>query len=106
MRHRVPRSVTPDDGEQVCAIVVELARAEGVEPVIMLDDVFAELDAKRRDHLAAFTVGAEQLLVTAAVPEDLPEGVRGRRLSVEMGTDDESGRRSFVSDDSRMTDDD
>lgn len=85
---------------------VELARAEGVEPVIMLDDVFAELDAKRRDHLAAFTVGAEQLLVTAAVPEDLPEGVRGRRLSVEMGTDDESGRRSFVSDDSRMTDDD
>jgi DNA replication and repair protein RecF len=103
---------------------VELARAEGVEPVIMLDDVFAELDARRREHLAGFTAEAEQLLVTAAVPEDLPSGVRGRRLSVEMVTDTahssqnsesadgskaEDGppaRRSVVSDDSRMTDDD
>lgn len=103
---------------------MELARAEGVEPVIMLDDVFAELDARRREHLAGFTAGAEQLLVTAAVPEDLPSGVRGRRLSVEMVADTTDGsqifesadgskaddsapaRRSIVSDDSRMTDDD
>ncbi|MFT3901498.1 MAG: DNA replication/repair protein RecF [Gordonia sp. (in: high G+C Gram-positive bacteria)] len=77
---------------------VELARADGVEPVIMLDDVFAELDARRREHLAEFTADAEQLLITAAVPEDLPAGVRGRRLSVEMTEE----RRSTVSDDSKM----
>ncbi|GED96203.1 DNA replication/repair protein RecF [Gordonia crocea] len=89
---------------------VELIRADGIEPVIMLDDVFAELDAKRREHLAAYTDGAEQLLVTAAVPEDLPVGVRGRRLAVQMETetddDGEIRRRSHVSDDSRIDDDD
>ncbi len=38
------------------------------EPVLILDDVFAELDAGRRDRLAELVAGAEQVLVTAAVP--------------------------------------
>lgn len=67
---------------------VELARAEGVEPVIMLDDVFAELDATRRRKLAEFTAGAEQLIITAAVAEDVPEGVGGRRIAVNMIEED------------------
>ncbi|GAB11731.1 DNA replication and repair protein RecF [Gordonia araii NBRC 100433] len=88
---------------------VELARADGVEPVIMLDDVFAELDARRREHLATFTAEAEQLLITAAVPEDLPAAVRGRRLSVEMREDEDGStlrRRSvLVADDKLAVDD-
>ncbi|MGV9671556.1 MULTISPECIES: DNA replication/repair protein RecF [unclassified Gordonia (in: high G+C Gram-positive bacteria)] len=63
---------------------VELTRAEGVEPVIMLDDVFAELDAARRRKLAEFTSGAEQILITAAVADDIPEGLGGRRISVDL----------------------
>lgn len=74
---------------------VELTRAEGVEPVIMLDDVFAELDAKRRAKLVEFTAGAEQLLITAAVAEDIPGEIGGRRIGVDV-VDDETGRRSEV----------
>lgn len=90
---------------------VELARADGVEPVIMLDDVFAELDARRREHLVGYTAEAEQLLVTAAVPEDLPPGVRGRRLTVEMKQDEDDAadnavsRRSLVVGDDKLDDD-
>ncbi|NED63585.1 DNA replication and repair protein RecF, partial [Streptomyces sp. SID10244] len=61
---------------------VELVRADGVEPVIMLDDVFAELDAQRRAQLVAFTESAEQLLVTAAVADDIPSAIAGRRVNV------------------------
>jgi len=50
-----------------------LLRADSEDPVLMLDDVFAELDAGRRDRLAELTVGAEQVLVTAAVPADVPQ---------------------------------
>src|SRR4051812_3078947 len=46
----------------------ELLRTDGVEPVLALDDVFAELDAGRRDRLAELVGGAAQLLVTCAVP--------------------------------------
>ncbi|AVL99168.1 DNA replication/repair protein RecF [Gordonia iterans] len=70
---------------------VDLLRADGVEPVIMLDDVFAELDAARREKLAAYTGSAEQLLITAAVGEDIPGVLAGRRVSV--GVDQEDGRR-------------
>ncbi len=49
-----------------------LLRADGEDPVLMLDDVFAELDAGRRDRLAELAAGAEQVLVTAAVPADVP----------------------------------
>ena len=71
---------------------VELVRSEGIEPVIMLDDVFAELDAARRRKLVEFTAGAEQLLITAAVAEDIPEGVGGRRIGVAV-VDEADGTR-------------
>ncbi|MDR3031834.1 MAG: DNA replication/repair protein RecF, partial [Kitasatospora sp.] len=50
----------------------ELLRSEGGEPVRVLDDVFAERDARRRDRLAELVAGGEQVLVTAAVAEDVP----------------------------------
>src|SRR5262249_23751147 len=52
----------------------ELLRADGSEPVLLLDDVFAELDATRRRALATVAESAEQVLVTAAVLEDIPAG--------------------------------
>ncbi|GAA1483139.1 DNA replication/repair protein RecF [Gordonia sinesedis] len=63
---------------------VELIRADGIEPVIMLDDVFAELDVARRRKLVEHTGGAEQLLITAAVAEDIPDEIGGRRIGVEL----------------------
>ncbi len=74
---------------------VELWRSEGTEPVIMLDDVFAELDRARRTTLAEFTAGAEQLLVTAAVAEDIPDTIGGRRVGVDLVEDNE-GRYSVA----------
>jgi DNA replication and repair protein RecF len=59
-----------------------LHRADGVEPVLILDDVFAELDESRRDRLAETAVTAEQVLITAAVPADVPETLAGRRFAV------------------------
>lgn len=73
---------------------VELVRSEGVEPVIMLDDVFAELDAARRRKLVEFTKGAEQLLITAAVAEDIPDDVGGRRIGVDVVDDPDGTRHS------------
>jgi DNA replication and repair protein RecF len=63
----------------------ELLRADGDDPVLLLDDVFAELDAGRRDRLASLVAGAEQVLVTAAVPEDVPAALRGARFFVADG---------------------
>ncbi len=63
----------------------ELLRSTGDDPVLILDDVFAELDTGRRAQLAELVSGAEQVLVTAAVPEDIPEGLRGRRFDVAEG---------------------
>lgn len=55
------------------------------EPVLILDDVFAELDTTRRDRLAAMVAKAEQVLVTAAVPQDVPEQLEGARVDVMAG---------------------
>ncbi|HET9873209.1 MAG TPA: DNA replication/repair protein RecF [Propionibacteriaceae bacterium] len=63
----------------------QLLRADGVEPVLVLDDVFAELDSTRRQRLAVSVVEAEQVLVTAAVSADVPELLRGRRFTVAAG---------------------
>jgi DNA replication and repair protein RecF len=63
----------------------ELLRSTGDDPVLILDDVFAELDAGRRSQLADLVSGAEQVLVTAAVPEDIPDSLRGRRFDVAEG---------------------
>jgi DNA replication and repair protein RecF len=54
--------------------------------VLVLDDVFAELDDHRRGRLAAMVAGAEQVLVTAAVPGDVPELLSGARVDV-MGAE-------------------
>ena len=63
----------------------DLLRAEGDDPILVLDDVFAELDAERRDQLAVLVAGAEQVLVTAAVPEDVPAALAGTRFLVAGG---------------------
>ncbi|MBM6403469.1 DNA replication/repair protein RecF [Phycicoccus sp. CSK15P-2] len=57
----------------------------GDDPVLVLDDVFAELDSGRRERLAAMVSDAEQVLVTAAVPEDVPESLTGRTVPVTLG---------------------
>lgn len=63
----------------------DLLRADGIEPVLALDDVFAELDAGRRERLAELVGGASQLLVTCAVPDDVPAALRGVRFDVAEG---------------------
>jgi DNA replication and repair protein RecF len=73
----------------------ELLRADGGEPVLLLDDVFAELDTARRQALAAVAESAEQVLVTAAVLEDIPNGWDARRVHIDL-RDDDSGRVSVV----------
>jgi len=63
----------------------DLLRAGGDDPVLILDDVFAELDAGRRAQLADLVADAEQVLITAAVGEDIPDQLRGRRFTVAGG---------------------
>lgn len=60
----------------------ELLRASGEDPVLLLDDVFAELDEGRRARLAELVSGAEQVLVTAAVADDVPAALTGARVDV------------------------
>lgn len=55
------------------------------EPVLILDDVFAELDARRRTRLAELVASAGQVIITAAVLEDIPEQLVGTRLDVAGG---------------------
>lgn len=63
----------------------DLLRADGDDPILILDDVFAELDAERREQLAELVAGAEQVLVTAAVAEDVPKALQGARYRVMGG---------------------
>jgi DNA replication and repair protein RecF len=63
----------------------DLLRAETSEPVLILDDVFAELDQRRRRRLAEVAVAAEQVLVTAAVAEDVPDELGTARYTVSDG---------------------
>ncbi len=62
-----------------------LLSSDGAEPVLILDDVFAELDAGRREQLAGIAVRAEQSLISAAVPSDVPEILTGARYDVGNG---------------------
>jgi DNA replication and repair protein RecF len=62
------------------------ALGTGTDPVLILDDVFAELDVQRRSRLAGLVGGAEQVLITAAVPEDVPSELAGARYEVCDGT--------------------
>ncbi|MBE7189669.1 DNA replication/repair protein RecF [Jatrophihabitans endophyticus] len=66
----------------------ELLRADalsGGDPVLILDDVFAELDDERRDRLATLAAKAEQAIVTAAVPADVPDALQGARFEIAGG---------------------
>jgi len=63
----------------------DLLRAEGIEPVLILDDVFAELDTGRRHRLAEMTGTATQVIVTCAVEEDVPRALAGVRYLVAPG---------------------
>jgi DNA replication and repair protein RecF len=63
----------------------ELLRRDGEDPVLILDDVFAELDTGRRDRLASLVAGAEQVVVTAAVLADVPTALAGARFNVADG---------------------
>ena len=63
----------------------ELMRVDGIEPVLVLDDVFAELDRGRRQQLAKVAAAAEQVLITAAVAEDVPDELTGARFEVHGG---------------------
>jgi DNA replication and repair protein RecF len=58
----------------------------GDDPVLILDDVFAELDAGRRERLAVMVADCEQVLITAAVEADVPSELRGRTYAVSLGT--------------------
>lgn len=62
----------------------ELLRSEGSEPILILDDVFAELDVARRTALADVASSAEQVLITAAVNEDIPADWDVRRIGVTL----------------------
>ena len=87
------------------ALALRLASAELLrrdsttgDPVLVLDDVFAELDRLRRERLAVAIAGFEQVLVTAAVLEDVPMPLTARIVHIEAGeivdgTDAEIARR-------------
>lgn len=60
----------------------DLLRSDGVEPILILDDVFSELDSRRRIKLGMLISTNEQILITAAVPEDLPVELDGRRVVI------------------------
>ena len=83
----------------------ELLKSEGNEPVLVLDDVFAELDARRRERLAELVAPGEQVLVTAAVRGGRTGGAgggallglgRGGRTAVNEGPPQETARRRTV----------
>jgi len=63
----------------------DLLRADGDDPVLILDDVFAELDERRRSQLAELVAAAEQVLVTAAVAGDVPALLSGVQYMVGDG---------------------
>lgn len=68
----------------------DLLRDDGVEPILILDDVFSELDKTRRDRLSSLISNSEQILITAAVPEDLPMELDGRRIVISRNNDGSS----------------
>lgn len=74
------------------ALALRLAAAELVrdtssagDPVLILDDVFAELDAPRRQRLAGAVADYEQVLVTAAVEGDIPSELSGNLVRIKAG---------------------
>lgn len=80
------------------ALALKLASAQVLrresntgDPVLVLDDVFAELDESRRDRLAAAVAGFEQVLITAAVFDDVPSSLKGQTIRIRGGRIVEEG---------------
>ena len=63
----------------------DVLKADGEDPVLILDDVFAELDVARRERLAKRLINANQVLITAAVDADIPAELSGSRFRVDAG---------------------
>jgi len=62
-----------------------LLKSDGLSPILILDDVFSELDEDRREKLAQIAQSAEQTLITVAVENDLPKSINGTRYLVKSG---------------------
>ena len=62
-----------------------LLKSDGLSPILILDDVFSELDEDRREKLAQIAQSAEQTLITVAVENDLPKSITGSRYLVKSG---------------------
>ena len=62
-----------------------LLKSDGLSPVLILDDVFSELDEERRERLAEIAKGADQTIITVAVENDLPKSITGTKYLVRAG---------------------
>jgi DNA replication and repair protein RecF len=63
----------------------KLLEKDGLKPILILDDVFSELDEERRIHLIKLANSAEQTFITVAVENDLPKELSGNRFLVKSG---------------------
>ncbi|NDE48464.1 MAG: DNA replication and repair protein RecF, partial [Actinobacteria bacterium] len=63
----------------------QLLKSDGDKPILILDDVFSELDQSRRERLVKLTETTEQTLITVAVENDLPKGLSGKKYEVISG---------------------
>ena len=64
----------------------QLLQDDGLKPILILDDVFSELDEERRHRLIALANSAEQTFITVAVQSDLPPELHGKFYSVKSGS--------------------
>ena len=62
-----------------------LLKSDGLSPILILDDVFSELDEERRERLAVIAKGADQTIITVAVENDLPKSITGTKYLVRSG---------------------
>ena len=63
----------------------KLLKLDGLSPILILDDVFSELDEERRERLAEIAKGADQTIITVAVENDLPKSITGTKYLVRAG---------------------
>ncbi|MFT4245817.1 MAG: DNA replication/repair protein RecF [Micrococcaceae bacterium] len=68
-----------------CYMLLRDTSDTGGEPILILDDVFAELDQVRREKLANYIKNAEQVIITAAVAADIPEILVGKKIKIQYG---------------------